>query len=571
MTRLPLGLAQLLRWNLGLCVAFFALLEIWRPCYFLTDDNLSSLFPVFTEIGRHLKSGQSPFVNTHLFGGAYDLSRDPGFLYWHPFYLLPCLLADTFARFWILDVIAFLLLLLATTGFTLLAARLRDEFNPELPAFELCFITQSYIFSTFILTSSASWINFLGNEGALPWLVWGIFDRRLWRGVSVIAVVTIHQMLSGFAGLTLSTEFFLTLFAIMLALGRRSPVPFLVWCVGSAIGFLVLLPFLAHVLAGFAQSSRAGGVTALQDPGFEIPALIFPSSLFFGNWAQPLAFTRSYFALKSFGFPFVSTLLACAAAWCILPVAVDRKTRWRYPDVAIVAVLIFLAVWIIRPERITEVMHQLPVLRSLRWPFRESLEFLFFFHVLLVLRFRADGLMRPAILCSSFAAFVLPLPFDRVPTYNPFSLDRKLVLSGEAEAFWNKERTLLKPDDQIATVIDLDLWKASTSSIPYTLLGTANYPALFGVVSVEGYSTTVPLDQVPIKIPPHFWYGAFTPGQVPALLKERPNVRLVRIVQVNPLKITLTSADGQPIDLSGDIPPDVRGANAPAQPTGKAP
>jgi hypothetical protein len=81
----------------------------------------------------------------------------------------------------------------------------------------------------------------------------------------------------------------------------------------------------------------------------------------------------------------------------------------------------------------------------------------------------------------------------------------------------------------------------------------------------------VPLDQVPVKILPRFWYGAFTPDQVPELLRERPNLRLLRLEQVNPLKIALTSPDRPAIDVSADIPPEARGTNAPAKATGTAP
>ena len=119
------GLSILLQRHLALFALGFLLLEIWRPFYFLTDDNLSAGFPVLTEIGRHLKAGKSPFVGDYLFGGHYNLLRDIGTIDWHPFYLASSLLADTGARFWIMDLIAFLFLLVATVGFTLLAYRLR--------------------------------------------------------------------------------------------------------------------------------------------------------------------------------------------------------------------------------------------------------------------------------------------------------------------------------------------------------------------------------------------------------------------------------------------------------------
>ena len=134
------GLRPLLAWTTVACLAIFCLLEIWRPLLFPDPTTiLPRFFPVFTGIGRHLKSGQSPFVAEYLFGGHYDLSRDASYTYWNPFYLPATLLADTFARFWMVDLMALLLLLLTTVGFTILAKsasrRIRAETPRRLPRF----------------------------------------------------------------------------------------------------------------------------------------------------------------------------------------------------------------------------------------------------------------------------------------------------------------------------------------------------------------------------------------------------------------------------------------------------
>ena len=71
---------------------FCPLLEIWRPLYFLTDDNLGGGFPLLTGIGQHLLHGQSPFRADYIFGGDYNLSRDCTNFVWHPFFLAASLL-----------------------------------------------------------------------------------------------------------------------------------------------------------------------------------------------------------------------------------------------------------------------------------------------------------------------------------------------------------------------------------------------------------------------------------------------------------------------------------------------
>ena len=86
--------------------SIFAVLELWRPLFFLTDDNLDGGYPFFTEIGHHLLNGQSPFISDHLFGGHYDLLRDPTYFAWHPIYLLVSLLAGTPLHLGIIDAAA---------------------------------------------------------------------------------------------------------------------------------------------------------------------------------------------------------------------------------------------------------------------------------------------------------------------------------------------------------------------------------------------------------------------------------------------------------------------------------
>lgn len=546
----PAGWGRLLAATLGGCVAIFLLLELWRPCYFLTDDNLSSLLPMFTEMGRHLRAGQSPFVSHYLFGGNYDLSRDVGVLYWHPFYLLPAMLADTPLRFWILDAVALLFLLLATAGFTILARTLRDEYAPALRDIYLVFYTLSFVFSTYILMTAPSWVNFLGNLSALPWLTLGILDRKVTRGTLLVAIFTIHQLVGAYAQLTLSNVLCLTLFSAGVAICRGSPRPFFNWMAGNLIGLLVLAPFMLHILDGFAMAHRIQGLSLKERSEYFIPVVTFPFSFFLGNWTEPIVRLLGDPSFERLKFPYPSVLLACAASWCVVPAFFAAK-RWRPMEIICFGMAILLAIFIMRPPAITAAMYHIPFLKSMRWPFRESMQFLFFVHLFIILR-PVERYLRwqPAIVLASLAAFALPLPWVRPPTFNALALDRQLVLSGTAERFWDTVKNQLRPGDEIATIIDWDYWQKNSLDIPYSALGTANFSAFLKVVCVSGYSTTIPLDQYPIKTIPHYWFGAFRPDQVDELLAEKPNLRLVRIKNTHPLTITMSRGDGPEIDLT---------------------
>ncbi len=554
------SLAVLLKLTSTGCVLIFLLLELWRPRYFLSDDNLSGGYPFLTEMGRHLQHGQSPFFSEYLFGGHYDWSRDMGCLCWHPFYLLPAMLADTWARTWMMDVIAFPYLLLTTIGFTILAYEMRKEFKLTLCDGWIVFYTMSFVFSMYIVTVGASWLCFLGNESALPWLTLGIMDRKVTRGMLIVAAVTIHQFVSSYAGMTLSNTLFLTLFAIGLARCRGTASALFIWCSGNSVGYLVLAPFLLHVLDGFAHSIRLHGLSYEMSFVFSVPATVFPFSFFLGNWTEPLTKLMGDPTLASLNFPYLSSLLPCAAAWCLVP-ALCGPEKWQPVEKLCLTLAAFIMILVIRPDWINRVIQYIPLLKSMRWPFREILQFLFFVHLLLLLRPPLPNVgVRRLVASYSLAMFLLPLPFIRVPSFNALKLDREAVLSGDGDRYWNQVRTLLKPGDQLATVIDWNVWQAHATAIPYTYLGTANFPALYRIPCITGYSTTSPTDQLPLKTLPLFWFGAFAPRQVNDILNERRDLKLIVLENASPLKISLRTPGQPDVDLTRYLPANVNPA-----------
>jgi len=539
----------------GACISLFLLLQLWRPCYFLTDDNLAASFPIYTEMGRDLKAGQAPFTSEYLFGGGYNYLRDIGALQWHPFILVPALLADTAARFWIVDISALLFLILTTVGFTVLAYSLREELSLKIPNAYLVFYTLSFVFSAYILTVGASWLNFLGNQSSLPWLALGILDRKVMRGTILVLLFTVHELLVGYAPLTVSGGLCLTLFALGVARWRHSGGPLFCWCAGNLLALLILSPLLLSIMDGFAHSHRIQGLSLSVLSEFSIPAGTFPFSFFLGNWSEPIAIWHGDASLATLTFPYISSILACAAAWCLIP-ALFVPVPWRPLEKVCVVLAGILIVFIMRPEWLAVIMYHLPFFRSMRWPFREGMQFLFFVHLFLILRFpERVPRWQPAVVLFSLMMFLLPLPFIRVPTLNPLFLDRQFLFSGEAERFWAGVKSQLKPKDEIATVIDWSYWQANCKDIPYTLLGTANFPAFFQVRCISGYSPTAPADQMPLKTRPGLWFGAFREDQVDQILGERPDLKLFRIESTHPLRITMSTGSGPQIDLSPYLQP----------------
>ncbi len=583
-------LRPLLLRALAYSAMIFTLLQAWRPYFFLTDDNLDGGFPFFTEVGQNLLAWRSPFVSHHLFGGDYNLLRDPNFFGWHPVYLLFSLLEATPLHLGIIDADAFFMLMLATAGFVTLAHHLRRTMPLSISDRWITFYALSYTFTMIALTTGASWLSFLGDMASLPWLALGILQTTWWRGVPLVLLFTLNELLGGHLEPTLSNSIFLSLFAVGLTIARRSPLPLINWLAGYAVAVILLSPLVLPILDGFNHSMRAGGVALEDMQQNNIPALDFLPSIFLG---------MTVWIFYPHQHPYVTYTLALgasAAAWCLLPALVPElafrarqlvnlvygfsrpggpeaiprpaKLKWRGTTFVALLMVVFGAVMIVRPFFITEIMAHLPVLKSMRWPFREFIQFQFFLHFFLVVR--SPGLNGPVRKYSAaFGTFVYAVPLffsPFAPTFNTMTWDRELLISGRCQDFWAQVRPLLKPDDRVAVVIPLNLYEDDRFEEPYCLLGSYNYAELEGFINAWGYSPTVPRDQVYTQTYAFYPFGAYLPSQKAALLAERPHLKFITLESLQPLRITLSSRDGPVIDLTPFVPP--RQSKVPVHPHG---
>jgi hypothetical protein len=541
------GYFPLLGKGLLLCALIFAGLEFWRPYFFQTDDNLDGIYPFFVQMGQNLLAGHSPFISQHFFGGNYNALRDPASFVWHPLYLLTSLLAGTPFRTAMVDIDAFFLYQLAAAGFLTLAWHLRREMTLDLSDGWILFFTISYTFTMIALTTGASWLQFLGNISALPWLALGIVQKRWWPGIGLVTLFCLHQLLAGHLSPTTSNTLFLFLFAVALSVGQRSWRPVGNLVIGYAIAVIVLLPLLLPMLSGFFASYRSQGVLLTDMQENNVPAPQFLTSLLFG---------ASVWMIKPSDVTYTLALGASAGIWCFIPAFLGR-TRWNAMEAASFAMMLFGALLIIRPTWVSEVMLHLPILRSMRWPFREFVQFQFFLHLFLLVR--RPGLtaeLRRFTGIFGGCIYVLQVVGSNAPpTFNPMNWDRELVLSGECDRYWDQVRPLLKPTDRVAVLIPFDLYSDDRFEEPYSLLGTFNYAALADIVNTWGYSPTAPRDQLYTKTYAFYPFGAYRIEQKDALMAEKPDLKFITLVSLHPLKITLSSRDGPTIDLTPYVPP----------------
>ena len=487
----PTPLGVLLRRNLIYAAFIFAVLEFWRPFFFLTDDNLDGGYPFFMELGRHLLHGHSPFVSDHLFGGHYDMLRDSTFFVWHPLYFLVSLLANTPFHLAIIDVAAFLLFMLTTTGFVCLADYLRREGMVEISDGWLTFFTLSFVYSMIAITTAASWLNFACNQSALPWLALGLLQRKALRSFLFIALFSVHEILGGHLAPTVSTTVFFSIFAVGLSIQRRSLQPALCWGGGTAVAILLVLPLLVPAMVGFSESLRARGVPMDDMQAYNIPAASFPVSLFFG---MALWWTHAtHPELVNAHATYILALGTSAAIWSIIPAIAGRGGWSRFE--ALVGVMIVIAGFLVcRPTFVIQLMTHVPVLKSMRWPFRELLQFQFFLHLFLLLRRPGyTPRLRQGFAVFGLAIYIVPLFTYRLPpTFNSMSWDRRLIISGQDQIYWQHVREFLKPDDVVGVLIPRALFDSDRFDEPYSLLGTYNYACIDGIENTSGYSSTTP-------------------------------------------------------------------------------
>ena len=283
---------------------------------------------------------------------------------------------------------------------------------------------------------------------------------------------------------------------------------------------------------------------------FNIPLLRFPTSLFLGMalwWSHPeLPVPHSTYLLA---------LGSCAAAWSLLPALLGGRERWRFIEWLALGLMALTALFVCRPAFLSEIMARLPLLKSMHWPFRELLQFQFFAHLFLLLRRPGYSPATQWRLAAYGAAvFALPLfTYSLPPTFNAMNWDRRLILSGKDQVYWEHVRPLLQPGDRVAVLIALPLYDSDRFDVPYSLLGTYNYACIDGIINVSGYSLTPPQSQLYSR-QGRYPFGAFFPDQRAVLLREHPDLKFITLEGLQPVKITLNSAAGPTVDLTPFIP-----------------
>ncbi len=238
------------------CVA----LQIWRPYFFLTDDNVVQYLPPMVEMARNFHEEKSIFLSAFLFGGNYDWSNDAScFAYLSP--LLPLLspLARSRYYFALVDVITTMEFVVVAAAFAAAALWLRRRYELRLGDWALAAVSLSYAFAPLNLIQGASWIGFVNAQAAWPLVFVALQFSSERRAIATLAAAFAFALFGGnlhpFVFLLLGSAGWAGYFSWQ----QRSARPLL--CLATALALVGIMAVLI-VGPGLGEIAAAGRVRA---------------------------------------------------------------------------------------------------------------------------------------------------------------------------------------------------------------------------------------------------------------------------------------------------------------------
>jgi hypothetical protein len=394
----------------------------------------------------------------------------------------------------------------------------------------LVLLSLSYAFSPFNLVVNPSWLGFINPQASLPVIVAAWFEPNSRKSLGLIAGATLFALFGGHPHPFIYMSGFLGLLALAAAWHQRSWRPILLLIGGVALGLLVAAPILAPAVTGFSSSGRSEGVSLAGATLSRVPFAHLLASIFLGPAATAfIPAMHVHSADPTYAVAIAFSLANLPVAWLII-----RKRSWSRFELGLVCAMACSALLIARPNWLQEVMSHLPLVRSLRWPFREIADLLFFVHFLALLNLGSLGnrkTLSPLIIgVALFAIIFLGAP----PTFNPMQIDRSLILSGRTAAYWDQMRKRLGDHPRIIVAAHPQLTYGPQMALaPFSLMGAYNYGAMFGFINVSGYSPTQ-AGSIGQTIHPFHLGGIYWYPLAEALWRNSPGTTLIEYLRNRP-------------------------------------
>lgn len=456
------------------------LLQVWRPYFFLSDDNLLLHFPAMCGVGRDLAGLRSPFETGYAFGGGYSYLKDVGYLHlWHPWHLLCGWVAAMWNPFAAVDGAATGHLVFNAAVMALFFQKALTKCGGASSTRWIVFLALSYTFSIYALQVSCGWFYYLANMAVPPIVGLAFLDEKRWKGILLVALATVHAVIGGNVGTFILCCAVASPVLIVRSVMVKDAEWVLRWVVGGVVGVFVLMPLLIPACEGFLLTERSEGVNTAHQMARNMPLPVLLLSVFGGMLS---GFTGV--KIDVYGLGFYGYALAFAGASGLLLPCLFQKKAWTSAHGWCLAGAVLVGLFVVRPEWLAELMLRVPLLRSLRMPYKEIYLLLFFIHLLLVLRPpEVRRSIRAGCLAVGLVLFALVPILGGAPWVTDMSRDRELLLSGEADRLWDNIQSQLHPDDFVVPV-----GPGEPETLPFVLLGVGQLPEYFEVRSAAGYS-----------------------------------------------------------------------------------
>ena len=491
-------------------------------------------------------AGRNPYVSQYLYEGNFIFLRETSILHLsHPLLiLLSGLLSLTPWQYFVVDIIISGYFIAAACFTTLLYVRLREKYKIPISNELIIIISLSATFSVWSLILGSSAGMYIWNQATLALIFIGLIHSDWKYGIAWVGCAVANAFLASHGGELVFTLFFATLFVIAYSLVERSFRPIIIWVGGGILTGFLILPFLSPVLSGLLESRRAGALDIEQVVTLNFP---FPSSLlsyFIGTFCAFLG--QQYYQncavnpLQLLAFP------SCFGAWlifkCRMPWKNIQPVAWCFIGFAAFALLV-----VDRPIWLQEYFFQhIPLIRSLRWPYKEFMFFIFFMHLwMIMVPPRGTTSQIGLLLAVGLGFWLFPLIAGGAPSQSLRKEDRAAITSGASDRYWLELKKKLPEDVLIIPALGPNIGHGFWS-LPQSALGTYLYGALFRVKTPFYYSPTRVM-YVRVEGGTFNGFGLllappFLPDDVkdfPDWMKRDKKIRVLRAVNAIPFRVEL--------------------------------
>ncbi len=525
------------------------LLQLWRPFFFLTDDALADWLPPAVDAYRRLWEGRWPFQDDYVFGGVNLLDDAGSFTLLSPWALLGSFLARTPYYHAIPDVLGTLNLVTVAGAFCWSALQIRRRFCLSIVPGWIVALSLSYAFTPFNFIVNASWVGFFSAPAALPVIFAGACEPRWRRALAMQTAALLYAIFGGHMHPFTVLVVVGSVLMVALAAVQRRWQPLLVWAGAGTIAITLALPVLIPALASFGQDSRSAGLSVARASFQNVPGLPLLLSFCLG----PLSHAFQDGIRIDLSDPLYGLGIGFALVNLPLLAALAARRRWSGTELCLLAGACCTAVSVVRPQWLGEIYAHLPLLRSLRWPFREIATLHFFTHTLFLFLFRPlwPGTRRLVALASGLAGtLAYALVFVcAAPTFWLFGPDRQLLISGEADRYWHALEADggFRPGASFIVEAEPEVLGPWLPTVPFTVLGGFDHAALFRVQNLSGFSATPPASAQrlarEIGAEPYFWGGVYTHDAAMKVAAARPGTIRIVLTSMVPARWEVVDGD----------------------------